>query len=386
VLRRQPYSVALLPLLGLGLVVVQPGCTSQTAIAFRAADAGADAPVGDGPGESTDSQALQTDAQDTADAPPVPADLPDAADALPAPADLLATPDTVDARPAPADLFDTADAFPAPADLRDTPDTVDTRPAPADLLDTADAIPAPADGLDARETAPDLGSPGDGNPDAATILFSDGFEGGYEVNWLLSESSDGPIGDTFDGTNPIVTLDSTQTDYSRLRCNLNGEKFTETDITASMRLRIEVPPSSTRTVRLDVRQAAATANIFYAVGAVVAIDGTITKVSIFKKVPDGAGNYTICELAAGQLFATPIAMDQWKTIRLSVRGTSSVELAAYFQELEVATYTDDCTSDLTATNGAIVANAGCLADQTGIGIQVEKGLQASVDDVLVTTP
>jgi hypothetical protein len=206
------------------------------------------------------------------------------------------------------------------------------------------------------------------------------------VNWLLSEDSDGPITNARDDTNPIVTLDSSQTDFSRLRGNLYGDKFTATDITASMRLRIEAAPNSTRSVRLDVRQAAATANVFYAVGAVVAIDGSITKVSIFKKVPDGAGDYTICQLAEGTSFATPIAINQWRTIRLSVRGTSSVELAAYFGDLQVATYTDDCTSDLEATNGAIVANGGCLADQTGLGIQVEKGLKASVDDVLVTTP
>ncbi len=62
-------------------------------------------------------------------------------------------------------------------------------------------------------------------------------------------------------------------------------------------------PTSTRTIRLDVRQSAATADIFYAVGATIANDGTVTRVSVFKKVDDGAGNYTICELAEGAFFA-----------------------------------------------------------------------------------
>jgi hypothetical protein len=119
---------------------------------------------------------------------------------------------------------------------------------------------------------------------------------------------------------------------------------------------------------------------------VVATDGSITNVVILKKVPDGAGNYTMCQLAAGPVFATPIAMNQWRRVKLTVSGTSSVRLVAFFDELQVATFTDDCNSTLTATNGATVANGGCLADQTGLGIQVEKGLKASVDDVLVTTP
>ncbi len=379
-MHRRPQSfVALLPLAGLGLVLGQAACTSQTAVAFVTGDAavyGADA-AAEHAGVTN-----PTDALDTADAPPVPADLLDMADTRPAAPDLLAA----DALPAPADLLDTADARPAGPDLL----AADTRPPAPDLLDAADALPPPADVLEVREAAPDLKSPPDGltdgPPDTVTILFSDGFEGGYEVNWLLGESSDGPISDTFDGKNPIVTLDSTQTDFSRLRCNLDGDKFTATDITASMKLRIEAAPISTRSVRLDVRQAANTANIFYAVGAVVAPDGTITNVSIFKKVPDGLGDYTICEVAEGPQFATPIAMNQWKTIKLSISGTGPVELAAYFQDLQVATFTDDCTSNLKATNGVLVANPGCLADQTGLGIQVEKGLKASVDDVLVTTP
>jgi hypothetical protein len=237
-----------------------------------------------------------------------------------------------------------------------------------------------------RETVPEVASVRDTLPPGPVTLFSDGFDGGYEVNWLLSDSSDGPVTNARDGANAIVTLDSSQTDYTRIRCNLSGDLFTATNITASMRLRIEDPPSSTRTVRLDVRQSAATANIFYAVGAVVATDGTITQVSIFKKVPDGSGNYTICEVASGEPFATPIAMNQWRRIKLTISGTSSVHLAAFFEDLQVATFNDDCTSPLLATNGMPVANGGCLADQTALGIQVEKGLIASVDDVLVTTP
>ncbi len=234
---------------------------------------------------------------------------------------------------------------------------------------------------DASEASPD-GSAG------VRTLFYDGFDGTYGVNWVTSESGDGPVTDAMDGTNRIVTLDSTQSDFSRLRCNLTGDLFKEVNLTASMKVRIEQAPMSTRTVRLDVRQAAITENIFYAVAVTVATDGTMTKVSLFKKVADGAGNYTICELAAGAPFATPVPMNEWRTIKLTIAGTTNVRLKAYFEEqtTPMATYTDDCVSPLIATNGATVDNGGCLADQWGLGIQVEKGIKASADDVLVTTP
>ncbi|HEX7506751.1 MAG TPA: hypothetical protein VF550_08250 [Polyangia bacterium] len=265
-----------------------------------------------------------------------------------------------------------------------------TAPDFPDALSTADAFAVlPEASLPetaGRETAPEVASLQDTLSSGPVTLFSDAFNGGYEVNWQLSVSSDGPVTNARDGNNPIVTLDSTQTDYSRLRGNIIGDLFTAKDVTASMRMRVEQAPSSTRTIRLDVRQADTSENIFYAVGAVVATDGSITNVVILKKVPDGAGNYTMCQLAAGPVFATPIAMNQWRRVKLTVSGTSSVRLVAFFDELQVATFTDDCNSTLTATNGATVANGGCLADQTGLGIQVEKGLKASVDDVLVTTP
>jgi hypothetical protein len=226
----------------------------------------------------------------------------------------------------------------------------------------------------------------DARPDTPTnLLFSDDFSGGWEVHWLLSVSNDGPVSNGMDGSDRIAVLDATANDYSRLRCNLNGEIFTNADLVASMKLRIEKAPSTTRTVRLDVRQASDTENVFYAVGATIADDGSITKVGIFKKVDDGLGGYTICSLAQDQ-FATPVAMGQWRTIKLAISGTTSVRLAAYFEDAQVATYYDDCVSDLTATDGTTVPNGGCLTDQsqTGLGIQVEKGIKASVDDVLVT--
>ncbi len=242
--------------------------------------------------------------------------------------------------------------------------------------DIVAAVDRPASG-----TSPD-------GPAGLRTLFYDGFDGTYGVNWATSGSGDGPVTDAMDGTNMIVTLDSTQSDFTRLRCNLTGDLFKEVNLTASMKIRIEQAPTSTRTVRLDVRQAETTENIFYAVGATVATDGTLTKVSLFKKVDDGAGNYTICDLADGTPFATPVPMNQWRTIKLTITGTTNVRLMAFFEEqtTPMATYTDDCASPLIATNGATVANGGCLADQWGLGIQVEKGIKASVDDVLVTTP
>jgi hypothetical protein len=279
-----------------------------------------------------------------------------------------------------------ADAAPPPDTTTPAADTADATP---DLQSVADAVPDVVDAVPVEAPRPDAAPEAVPGPEALPttgVLFRDGFEGGYEVNWLLSEDSDGPVSNTHDGDNPVVTLDSSATDYSRIRCNLYGDKFIATSITASMRVRIDAAPASTRSVRLDVRQAAVTANVFYAVGAVVNTDGAITKVSIFKKVPDGAGDYTICDLADGPVFATPIAMSTWRTIKLTISGTTTVQLTAFFEDLQVATFTDDCTSDLTATNGTPVANPGCLADQTGLGIQVEKGLVASVDDVLVTGP
>ena len=340
-------TLLVLPLACGSLSVPQTGCTSQTAIAIVTVDAGAlagdSAPTADGAPASPDGVAAVPDAR--------------------AMLDLLAVSDVLN-------LLDSLGRSDTPIPL----DAVGALP---------EASPPETAG---RETAPEGASTRDTLPSGPVTLFSDDFSGGYEVNWLLSDSSDGPVTNAKDGSNPIVTLDSSQTDYSRLRGNLSGDLFTAKDITASMRLRIEDPPSSTRTVRLNVRQAAATVNIFYAVGAVVATNGSITQVSIFKKVPDGLGSYTICEIASGAPLATPIAMNQWRRIKLTISGTTSVHLAAFFEDLQVASFTDDCTSPLIATNDAQVANGGCLADQTGLGIQVEKGRKASVDDVLVTTP
>jgi hypothetical protein len=252
------------------------------------------------------------------------------------------------------------------------------------------------DAVPSTETAPDSPAGPEAGPDLPTgsdavangSLFYDGFDYGFEPKWMTSESSDGPVTNALDGTNKIVTLDSTLADYTRIRTNLGYPPtyFSEINLTASMKIRIEQPPASTRTVRLDVRQSPATANIFYAVGATVDIKGELTKVSLFKKVDDGNGSYTICELAAGNYFATPIAMGQWRTIKLTISGTSNVRLTAYYEGLPMATYTDDCVSPLTATDGSTVPNGGCLADQMAVGIQVEKGMKASVDDVLVMTP
>ena len=218
----------------------------------------------------------------------------------------------------------------------------------------------------------------------ATTLFFDNFSNGYLDKWKLSESSDGPITDTMDGTNKIATFDSSNADVSRLRCNLDGSYFTDADISASMKVRIDVAPTSTRVVRLDVRQAAASTNVFYAVGVTVNTDGAMTKVSVFKKVPDGTGNYTEVELAASPQFIPLVPMGNWRTMKLTISGTTSVNLAASFEGTPLASHTDDCTTTLTAMDGSKVPNGGCLAGQTGLGIQVEKGIVASVDDVLVT--
>lgn len=356
-------ALLVLPLVSGGMIASQGGCSSQTAVALVAADGGP--PAGDAPQPGGDGSDGVPEVADASDGPAPGAD---AADAL-------------------ADSSDVADALPAGPEGPDSaPDAGPDLTVPADvLLDVVEVLPEVAREA-ARELASEL-APEVANRDSGpVVLFSDGFDGGYEVNWLLSESSDGPVTNTRDGSNPVATLDSTAADFTRLRCNLEGDKFTEQNITASMRLRVETPPLSTRSVRLDVRQSGTTANIFYAVGAVVATDGTITSVGIFKKIPDGMGDYTICKLAESADFATPIAMNQWRRIRLTISGTDSVLLTAFFEDLQVATYIDDCTSDLEATNGVKVANGGCLVGQTALGIQVEKGLKVSVDDVLVTTP
>jgi hypothetical protein len=269
---------------------------------------------------------------------------------------------------------------------------------PVPISDTRDASPdTPADWWDAPEVSSDrpIDRASDPIVDGVTsaidasgrigTLFADGFDDGLAANWLAPSSSDGPATDALDGTNHVVTLDSTSNGFSRIRSNLTGDKFTEVDITGSMRFRVLQPSTSTRAVRLDLRQALDTENIFYAVGATINNDGQLTKVGVFKKVSDGAGNYTICQLADGAL-ETPLASSEWQTIALGISGTTSVKLVAYLNGVQTATATDDCTSDLLSTEKADVPNGGCLSAQTGVGIQVERGLIASVDDVEITAP
>jgi hypothetical protein len=191
------------------------------------------------------------------------------------------------------------------------------------------------------------------------------------------------VTDATDKGNAIASLDSSATSFSRLCCNLDGSLFRNADVTASLRFRVDQVPNASRSVRLDVRQALLTQNIFYAVGATVSKDGVMTKVSIFKKVAQDPTNYTICSLAEAKL-ATPVPVGDWHALKLTVKGTTSVRLTAFFDDTELAAAVDDCVSDLTSTAGETVRNGGCLEDQTGLGIQVEAGLKASVDNVLVT--
>lgn len=230
----------------------------------------------------------------------------------------------------------------------------------------------------ATTTATDTGT--------SKTVFSDAFDQGYEANWTWT-SGDGPATDTKDGSNAIVSLDATSNDFSRLHCNSGGDKFTAQNVTASMRVRIEAQPSSSsRLARLDVRQPSGSENIFYAVGAVVSPDdGSVTKVGLYKKVavvPD-SGNYTLCQLARTSL-SPAIAMGTWLSLAIKVQDAGNgVHLDSYVNGQPIVSYDDDCQKQLEATNGQTVNNGGCLNGNTGLGIQIEGGIEASVDDVLV---
>lgn len=342
---RQHLVQTLLAFAALVTSAAQSGCSTRTLTAFP-----------------TPEDAAAGDANQIPDAGPVgEPDLPPSSDLRPSP-DLPASPDLA-----------------VQPDLPMSPDL----PVPPDLTGepVADLVQADRTNADRRaDVRPDLPDGGSG----VRTLFYDGFDDGYAHNWSTSESSDGPITDATDGSNKLATFDSTQADYTRLRCNLDGSFFTDIDISASMKIRIDRAPASTRTVRLDVRQASSTANIFYAVGATVNTAGAIARVSIFKKVSDGMGDYTECELAPGPAYSPALPMGDWRTIKLTISGSTTTKMTAFLDGNAVATFTDDCTSPITATNGQIVANGGCLVGLTGLGIQVEKGIKASVDDVLVT--
>jgi hypothetical protein len=222
-----------------------------------------------------------------------------------------------------------------------------------------------------------------------SLPFHDDFSSGFELNWAP------PIGDalaTSDIAHGTVSLDTTDPngpDFSRLSVLVNNA----TNVSASMTFRIDSPPSSGRMVRLAVRQSPSTVNVFYAVGATIESGtGAITKVGIFKKVPylDSSGKtaYTICALTDpnnpnAEKLATPVAISQWRTIKLAISGVSPVSLTASYETKVMVTATDDCTSPLVPTGSSppSVPNGGCFADQTAIGIQVDKGMKASVDQV-----
>jgi hypothetical protein len=268
---------------------------------------------------------------------------------------------------------------------------------------TADsALTSTATDTATSTTLTDSGTNPSPDADAATISaelpFRDNFDNGYKANWaseVVNGIADPLPSDGSDGANQWVTLDSTASTsgFSRMHCS---QQFPYADLSASMALRIEQAPTSTRTARLDVRQSSDSPNVFYAVGATVGTDGSVTKVSLFKKVPDtnNPGNFTICALNdPNALTINPIDMNQWFTIKLTISGTTQVKLSAYYVsdvvgDVLVASYVDDCSSNLQPTDAKAlpVANGGCLADQTGLGIQIDKGFVASFDNVLVTSP
>jgi hypothetical protein len=246
-------------------------------------------------------------------------------------------------------------------------------------------------GLRAGRSEGDAGRPGvEASADTTTgskILFGDDFSLGYANAWQVA-SGDGPVTDATDSGNPIVVLDATANDFSRLRCNSGGDKFTAEDLSASVRLRVDSASASSRTVRFDVRQSATSQNIFYAVGATVnKKDGSITAIGLYKKVDDGTGtkNYTISDLATTPV-ASPIPTGNWVSLKIAISGSTSVHLAGaleYLGATAAVSYDDDCVSPLTSTADNHVPNGGCLVGQAGLGIQVEGGIKASADDVLV---
>jgi hypothetical protein len=277
----------------------------------------------------------------------------------------------------------------APADTSTSTNADTSTSTNADTSTSTNADTSTSTNADANPNPPDASK-------APGLPFRDDFTDGFAANWRTSASSDGPVTEYSEDGNGFVRLDASGVSYSRLRANLDGSLFPDVDITAAMRFRVEGAANSTQLVRLDVRQGKATENIFYAVGATVSNDATkgvsLTRVGIYKKVdkrPETGSAYTICSLAETRL-ASPVPMGQWRTIKLTVTGTRAVHLVASFEDdvvaVATATADDDCASDLEATDNAIVPNGGCLADQTGLGIQVEAGLKASVDWVLVTAP
>jgi len=264
-----------------------------------------------------------------------------------------------------------------PSTSTSTSDGPSTSTAVTDGQSTATAT---ADAL-ATDTAPPL--------KPVNLPFHDDFSSGFEPNWAAPAGDAPAISDIAHSTVSLDTTDPNTGDFSRLSVLVNDA----VNISASMTFRIDSPPSSGRMVRLTARQSPTTVNIFYAVGA--SIDsgtGAITKVGIFKKVPytdsNGKVAYTICALTDpnkpdAEKLASPVAISQWRTIALKISGTSPVTLTAYYEKTVMVTVTDDCTSPLVPTGSSppTVPNGGCLADQTAVGIQVDKGMKASVDQV-----
>jgi hypothetical protein len=261
------------------------------------------------------------------------------------------------------------------------------------IADTAAPSPDTADSGTNANSDTDTGAP------SAILPFIDTFDGGYAANWVnevVNGNADPVPTNASNGSNHWITLDATSSNSGFARIH-TIQQFPAADLSASVSFRIEQAPISTRTVRLDIRQSSDTPNVFYAVGATVGSDGSVTKIGLFKKVPDNAdpGNYTICALTDPNALklTKPLAMNQWITIKLTITGTVQASLSAYFVDAQLgdvpaATYVDDCTSPIWPTDGrpVPVPNWGCLANQTGLGIQIDRGIVASFDDVLVTTP
>jgi hypothetical protein len=225
------------------------GCSARTFVAFPGVRDGA---------FPSDPPTPAPDAGNTSDA-TVPADLaPIAADLVPVSshADVAGLADLAPV-PTNADVAGLADLAPVPtnADVAGLADlghdaTGNDAPMPPDLLsfdlpalldrpgDFVTDLP-PADRINA-DLRPDASRDAlDGSANGPGVLFYDGFDDGFAAKWSSSESSDGPVTDATDGSNKIATLDATQTENARLRCNLDGSYFTDINISASMKVRIE---------------------------------------------------------------------------------------------------------------------------------------------------
>jgi hypothetical protein len=194
---------------------------------------------------------------------------------------------------------------------------------------------------------------------AAVVLGPDDFEAGSSANWTPNnDTSAWAVDSTSEVANKFFTRNATSTSWADAP---GAGAYGDVSVQAQVRVRGWNASTQNR-VYIFARYSGATPSAASAYQVSIAPDSTIA-------IERRAANKVITTLATGHSMDTVGAMwneGTWNMIRLEVKGTSPVQLAAYVNGVQIMTATD--TVGVTSTGSVGFGSAGASADFDDVSV------------------